>query len=382
MDEEKHSVKGPFRTANHFPLLILALSFLLLLFVMPVHADCPGNLLVNPGFEGGYYRGEDVGTSLSSWIANGWTPWSLVEGQQENREPEYFVVDRRQVSDGNYRVRSGNRSQKFFTLYATHTSGFYQRVQVNPGRRVVFSIWVQIATGEEDLTSDGRPISDLENPGEYQVFVGIDPHGGLPPAFGAPPPSHTIWSDPVVDHETRITNEEGHEIDAWVQLSVSAIAQEDYVTVYTKGTQEYAVKHNNSFWDDACLIMATPPTATPTDTPIPTETAIPTNTRTPTLIPTETATPIATATEEEAPPPTDTPTPSPAPPSPTATPVVAEGETAAASTSTPHLDPPTPEPTTPPSAASSNGKGISSMIYVALAGLVVVMVVGLWYRKR
>ncbi len=82
-------MKSPFRTLSHFALLIFALPLLSLSpFVTSAHADCPDNLLSNPGFEEGFYRGEEVGTSLSSWMANGWTPWSLVEGQQENREPK------------------------------------------------------------------------------------------------------------------------------------------------------------------------------------------------------------------------------------------------------------------------------------------------------
>ncbi|MEA3407518.1 MAG: hypothetical protein U9R48_05500 [Chloroflexota bacterium] len=372
----------------------------------PIRADCPGNLLFNPGFEDGYYKGEEVGTSLSSWIANGWTPWSLVEGQQENREPEYFVVDRRQISDGDYRVHGGNYAQKFFTLYATHTSGFCQRVRVTPGSQVTFSIWVQIATGQGDISSGGHPISDLENPGEYRAFVGIDPYGGLPPAFGAPPPSRIVWSDPIEDYQTRATDEEGHEIDAWVQLSVSAVAQEHYVTVYTKGTQEDPVKHNDSFWDDACLMVQVPPTATPTDTPVPTVTPTPTSTHTATATPTptETATPAPTATPTAtALPPSPTPfrstetlTPSPTSAPPTATREPSPSSTPMASTATPEgassmtaPKSPTPNPTMTlsptapmPSATRASRKVGFAMAYGGLVGLIVVMIMGLRARKR
>ena len=361
------------RIVRYLVILLLALSFL---SPAPVRADCPGNPLFNPGFEEGYYKGEEVGTSLSSWIANGWVPWSLVEGQQENREPEYFVVNREQLSDGDYRVHSGNYAQKFFTLYATHTSGFCQRVRVTPGSRVTFSIWVQIATGQRDISSGSHPISDLEDAGEYRVFAGIDPQGGLPPAFGEPPPSRTVWSDPVVDYETRTTDEKGHKIDAWVQLSVSAVAREQYVTVYTKGKPKHPVKHNDSFWDDACLIMEAPPTATSTDTPLPTATPMPTDTDTPTRIPTETMTPTSTEA---------LPSPTPLPPTKTATlpPSATPFSSATASRS------PTPGPTLvlPPTAAVQSTmrpsrKAGFAMAYVGLVGLIVVMIIGLRSRGR
>ena len=314
-------------------LCILLLSYLgMLLTPIGSWADCPGNRLANPGFEEGAYLTEGLGTSLSSNLGTGWLPWSILGDATYNREVEYKRLEA-PLLPSTYHIHSGNHSQKFFTTWGTHTAGFYQRVAVVPGSRVTFSIWVQIYTGERELQSGGEFISDLEwptkpgqkrGPGEYKVYVGIDPYGDAPPGFGSSPSPNTVWSEPVTDFETRTTDAQGHEIDAWVQLSVSTIAQRDYVTVYTMGQPKYPVKHNDSFWDDACLVMVVPPTPTPLP---PTLTPTATIPPTPTDTPLPTATPMATATPE--------PTATLLPPTPTAT-----------------LDPPTPTPDPPPAGAT------------------------------
>lgn len=320
-------------------------------------AQCPGNLLVNPGFEEGEYKTEGMGTSLSSAIGNGWTPWSILGDATINREVEYKTLHISTLESG-HTIRSGARSQKFFTTYGSHTAGFYQRVQVPRGAKVTFSIWVLIYTGERDLESNGHPISDLEwptqdkpnrGPGNYRASVGIDPYGDVPPGFGSLPSSNTVWSGTINEFDVR------HEVDGiiddhWAQLTVSTIAQGDYVTVYTRGMPEYPVKHNDSFWDDACLYSEAPPaptaapTNTPTETPIATETPVPTETPLPTEIPPATETPLPTDTPE----PTMIPEPTATePPPPTA---ALEPPTAAPATATPEsvAQAPTTEP--PPAA--------------------------------
>jgi len=336
--------------------ILLPLGLLLLTLAVPGRAlaQCPGNLLANFSFEEGLYKGETVGTSLSSWLSVNWLPWAVLGDQQTNREIEYFVVDSQVLAEGTYRVHHGRYAQKFFSGYSTHHAGFYQRVAVPRGQQVTFSIWVQIATGQREFWSWGLPVSDLEQPGNYKVWAGIDPYGGTPPGFGALPPETTVWSNPVIDRETRMVTADGKEYDAWVQLTVSTIAQSDYVTVYTRGQPEFPVKNNSSFWDDACLYVSAPPTATPaptstptetpsvTETPVPTETPLPTDTPAPTqtarptqtqrptasptatFTPTETATLAPTATETQAP--TLAPSPTSAPATATAIPP-AEGGT-------------------------------------------------------
>lgn len=213
--------------------------------------ECPGNLLLNTGFEEGSRKTEGLGTSLSSSVANGWFPWFIQGDQQYNREPEFKVEDA--IRDPlRWRVNTGYFSQKFFTTWATHTAGVYQRVPVRPGSAVSFSAWVQVYTGEADGWDGEKFRSDPKAPGNYQVSVGIDPFGNMPAGVGASPPDTVAWSEPVMTY------------DDWTQLSVQTVAQADYVTVYTRGQPEFAVKHNDSFWDTTCLTVggvAIPPGA-------------------------------------------------------------------------------------------------------------------------
>ncbi len=301
----------------------------LVLLAWPVAADCQGNLLRNQGFENGFYPGEEVGTSHSSYIANDWYPWAILSDPTRtevgyNFEPEYKILNRSELTDGWYRVYQGERAQAFFSMYSTHTAGFYQQVEVPQGSRVTFSIWVQIYTGQEDILVDGRyPVSDLvqplteptrsvKGPGDYRVSVGIDPYGNVPDGFGAPLPDTIVWSDPVLDVETRSYDASGNPVDDWVQLTVSTTALGDHVTVYTRGQPEYRTKHNDSYWDDACLVaeIATlTPTARSTDTPVPTPTMAPSPTLAPTATPT--ATPMPTPSPMPSEPPTLAPSATP-----------------------------------------------------------------------
>ncbi|NLT74070.1 MAG: hypothetical protein GXX94_07745, partial [Chloroflexi bacterium] len=202
-----------------------------------ISAQCPENPLSNPGFEGEWYAGSLAGTGVSSYIARDWLPWAVLgdPDQEEpgyNHEPEYKILQRSVLQDGWYRVYAGERAQAFFSMFSTHTAGFYQRVAVPEGAEIRFSIWVQIYTGQEDLSVDGRyPISDLvqplseptravRGPGDYRVSVGIDPFGGTPAGFGEPIPLDIVWSDPVLDVETRGQDSAGQAIDEWVRLEV------------------------------------------------------------------------------------------------------------------------------------------------------------------
>lgn len=214
-------------------------------FAAPVlQPDCPGNLLVNGDFEGGSRKTEAEGTSLSSAVANGWVPWFIRGDEVHNREPE-FKVEQVAIGGDPFRVRSGGQSQKFFTTWATHTAGFYQQVRVPRGATVRFTIYGMAYSGEADNFDPGRKsfLSDPLRPGNYRMWAGIDPTGAVPAGMGLPPPETVVWSEP-----TMIT-------DQWVPLSITVRAQGGLVTVYTKGAPDWSVKHNDSFWEDACLVI-------------------------------------------------------------------------------------------------------------------------------
>ena len=297
---------------------------------------CPGNTLANPSMEDGSRGTAGLGTRPSSIVADGWNPWSVWGYSPHSQEAEFDVEDITRLGRySTYRVHAGQRSQKFSTTYGIHNAGLYQRVAVPKGSKVTFSIWVQIYTGEQHDTSDANDelISDLNRPGNYRVYVGIDPNGDELPGFGAAPSERTVWSEPVIDRDTRRFDDAGLPYDGWVQIEVTAKAESDHVTVYTRGQPEFPVRFNVSYWDDACLTFVAPtpaptatpeftstpeptpsptstltlaPSPTPTNTIVPTDTALPTATsvptRAPTLVPTETSLPTATSV------PTSTPT--------------------------------------------------------------------------
>ncbi len=208
----------------------------------PAANECAGNLLQNADFEGGSRKTEGEGTSLSSAVSNGWVPWFVRGNATINREPE-FKVEQVRIGGDRMRVRSGVQSMKFFTTWGTHTAGMYQRVNVRSGAVVTFAIHGMAYSGEADGWNSERKTfeSDPVQPGNYKMWVGIDPTGAVPACMGCPPPESVVWAEPTTT------------TDQWVRMAVAAAAQGGTVTVYAKGAPEWAVKHNDSFWEDACL---------------------------------------------------------------------------------------------------------------------------------
>ncbi len=217
-------------------------------------AVCAGNMLQNADFEGGSHKTEGQGTSLSSAVGDGWVPWFVRGDARNNREPE-FKVEQVRIGGDHNRVRSGSQSQKFFTTWGTHTAGLYQRVPVKAGTPLTFSAHGMAYSGEADGWNPGKGTftSDTVQPGNYRMMVGIDPSGAAPACMGCPPPASVVWSEPTMT------------TDQWVPQTVTARATGPAVTVYIKGAPEWAVKHNDSFWEDACLSVggtpANPPAA-------------------------------------------------------------------------------------------------------------------------
>ncbi len=254
--------------AHGMPLVVAALLWLVAAPL--VHADCPGNLLVNGGFEEGFSsRGAG-----EVEVANGWHPWHQDgPGQDQglNHRPEYDP----EIGHihGTRRIREGNQAQKWGKVYASHNAGVYQQVNVAAGSGLRFTAWGQSWSSSED-----NP--DVSKDGVYALSVGIDPTGG------------TNWASPNV-----IWSPASGTMDQWVQLSVEATAQAGTVTVFVRGQAEFPLKHNDAYFDDACLTT----TAAATNTPAPT------NTPEPTVAPT--ATPEGYVAPTATPAPTAVPTP-------------------------------------------------------------------------
>ncbi len=252
---------------NRFAIYMLVMMLSLSLIVPSVSADCAGNVLSNGGFEGSFSDRADG----QIYVADGWGYFYQNGPFSEdglNVRPTFGQ------EKNSSRIREGATSQAFGMTYSTHNAGIYQQVQVSSGSQVTLSAWALAwsSTGDDSNVSTG---------GQYYLSVGIDPTGG------------TDWSASSV-----VWSAENITLDSWVNLTLSAQAQNSTITVFLRGRAEWKIKYNYSYWDDICVTY-TAPTPMPTNTPAPT--AIPTAT----TIPTETPLPTATATAE----PTATPVP-------------------------------------------------------------------------
>lgn len=312
-----------------------ALALLLRPSPLPVQAaDCQGNLLQNADFEGTFpQRGRP-----ELEVAEAWNPWwdgnPGTDGY--NYIPEYHPS---LASQDSRRVSSGAKSQHMYTLYATHTGGIYQIVSALPGTEYVFSIEVQV------WSSSGDDSSVSTDHGEYSVFVGFS--GSGTDKFW----EVERWAGPHTSY------------DRWSRVEVRGTARGSQVSVWTRGTQLYRVKHNHSYWDHACLqALSTPtPTASPTPPATPSPTPSPTAEATPTPPPTAAPTAVPTATQ--------TPTPAPVVHVPlsaeAATPPPARRPTAAAA------------PTPPPPAAGQRLVGWSGALSALAAAALAFYLYGL-----
>ena len=239
-------------------------------------AQCPGNLLANGSFEDGFSaRGEG-----EVEVANGWHPWYQDGPDQEkglNHRPEYDP----EIGHihGTRRIHDGNHAQKWGKVYASHNAGVYQQVNVAAGSGLRLTAWAQSwsSANDDPNVSEG---------GVYTLYVGIDPTGG------------TNWAAPSV-----VWSAGNGTMDQWVHLAVEATAQAGTVTVFLRGHAQYALKHNDAYFDEACLTTTTPqaPTTAPTDTPAPTAapTATPEGYVAPTATPAPTAVPTPTRSGHE-----------------------------------------------------------------------------------
>src|SRR5262245_5009440 len=196
------------------------------------------NLLQNPGFEGTYVAFAGNPTQL---VAPGWSAWF---NTRQPGEPGFVNLppDYRSAQNPN-RIHSGQAAQEFFTFFATHTGGVFQRVSLAAGNRVRFSVFFNVwSTSLDDINKSDQP-------GGVKLRVGIDPNGGT--NGGA---AGIVWSDQQEFY------------DEYRELSVEAVSASTFVTVFVESAVKEPVKNNNVYVDDAKLVIvgqAVVPSATP-----------------------------------------------------------------------------------------------------------------------
>jgi LysM repeat protein len=224
-----------------FGISLVLLACILLSAITPASAQ--ENLLTNGGFEDGFHV---QGGAPEVSVPNSWTAW-WVQGTQQETNQGYLLRPEYTAEDGELfgydRVNSGRYSQKYFNSYATHDAGLLQTVDVPSGAILRFSAWVQT------WSSGGDNPAEITSPGDYQVSIGIDPAGGTNPLGDS-----VVWSSPQLAN------------NSWIQQSVYAQATGSRVTVFTRGTPLYRVKHNDSYWDDLNLIQVSEIPQAPVET--------------------------------------------------------------------------------------------------------------------
>lgn len=213
---------------------------------------CVGtNLLANPSFEGSYpvYVMAAPGhPDCQTWfddqpnqycervkLAEDWHPYWLNTPRTEgwmNIQPEYVPSLPHEQPP---RVRSGAKSQHYFSFWSTHEGGLMQQVSALANGRYCFSSWGHAWSSRETLSGW---LSDPNDHGQLYQRVGIDPTGG------------TDWQSPnVVWGDMRM------QYDEFGLFSVEAVAQADTITVFLWSKANIPVKHNDVYWDDATLTL-------------------------------------------------------------------------------------------------------------------------------
>lgn len=222
------------------------------------------NLLTNSSFEGSYKAWNNI---PQIQMPKGWSPWWIErsDGDEtwQNHRPEWKPAEMPYAG----RIHSGSRALQYFKSYATYTAGAYQRVAVGSGATVRGSAWGQAWSCENfESCSDAKSWK----PANMNMKVCIDPAGGSSP-----------FAPGVV------CSAAGNPLDAYQQLSTpDVVATADKVTLFLVSQPDWPKQNQDTYWDDASLVIVAP-AQTPTNTPPP-----PPPTRTPGPPPT----PLATAT--------------------------------------------------------------------------------------
>jgi hypothetical protein len=200
-----------------------------------------------------------------------------------------------------YRVRSGQKAQKFFTTGRRHDGGYRQQINVNAGQKIRVTAWGHAWSNHHDpdlfycyecwepvrfnpdqeftacpncdtplsrqvLHDANRYVFPHPNDGKWSEGTGIgynivalnpseipemsgDPQndaiGNIMLSVGIDPTGNTNpFASTVVWNSKAIYN--GYK----ESITVEAVAQSETITIFLRSTTLYAFKHNDVYWDD------------------------------------------------------------------------------------------------------------------------------------
>ncbi|MBN2392245.1 MAG: hypothetical protein JXR84_16070 [Anaerolineae bacterium] len=187
-------------------------------------------------------------------------PWD-VDNYDGWCEPEVKIIPKQFPFLDPPRISEGSYAIKFFTMWRIHRAGLFQKVRVNAGDRLRFTIDAHAwsSTDDNPQTSDGVGDGDFfalegtatDDAQRNVTFkVGIDPTGGTDPFADA-----VIWGKGA------------HVYNAYHALpAVEAVAQDQYVTVFVIDQVLWRFKHNDVYFDNARLEVV--PSSQPIQCPV------------------------------------------------------------------------------------------------------------------
>src|SRR5438045_622118 len=123
-----------------FAVQLALLSVLVFIGLTPATAQGQ-NLLTNPGFEDPFTTLEN---NAQLRVAQGWTPWFTPAPagapSWQNERPTYLPA-----APDTARIHGGSNAQQYYSFYATHDGGVYQRVTgITSGTQLNFSIYAYV----------------------------------------------------------------------------------------------------------------------------------------------------------------------------------------------------------------------------------------------
>jgi LysM repeat protein len=190
-------------------------------------SSAQGNLLRDGDFEGSYTSRGRADLNIPA----DWNIWVATAPRTEawmNLDPVGFPHN-----GPGPNPQSGSRAINLNRGFATFTVAIYQTVVVTRGSNVIGSAYGYLKTC--------NPAPNADNCGsavESGAFtrVGIDPTGGTDPNSPG-----ILWSNNAQPH------------DRWEQMTVSATAAADSVTLFMYVTQRFPSQINNVYFDNASL---------------------------------------------------------------------------------------------------------------------------------
>jgi hypothetical protein len=212
--------------------------------VFPVRGEAyiaeRGNIFTPPGWITWFGHGKPVAHDPQNQV--GWS-------QPEVRDSRSF---------GPNRMHSGAKGTLLFSFFRIHDAGLMQKVTVPRGARLKLTAQAHAWSNSKDGPNADVPgwsegagfgafdkvVGETQDEAErnFTFWVGIDPTGGTDP-----------FADTVVWGEGR------HIYNVFAELAVVAEAESAEVTVFLRSRALWPFKHNDAYWDDACLVIDVEP---------------------------------------------------------------------------------------------------------------------------